>query len=409
MNILQITTDFGQGGAERVFSQLGVELSKTFNVIECVFNTDGVRKYPSANVVVDLKTPQTNNYIKKIYYFFLRIHRLRAIKRRYEIRVSISHLEGADYVNVLSRVNERVIVVVHGTKVADRNIDGVTGWVRRNILIPFLYRRADTIVTVSNGIKEELKSCFRLNNRPIHVIHNFFDVEKISSLAQKPVDEYDSLFQNYDVLITSGRLSAPKNQRLLLRIFPALRAIYPSMKLLLLGEGELYHSLVQEAISLKLKVKTMDLPYSDDYDVYFGGFQENPFKFISRSRLFLFPSLWEGFPMALCEALACRVPVISFDCPTGPREILTPFIDGKAALQANEYRGVGALIPLMHGGESKFAVESWIDAITTMMRDGDLRQRYIGEGKERVANAFSAREILPKWEKLITDEHRRRN
>jgi len=52
------------------------------------------------------------------------------------------------------------------------------------------------------------------------------------------------------------------------------------------------------------------------------GNVKNPYKYIAQSQLFAFSSLWEGFPNALVEAMACKISVVAADCPTGPREIL---------------------------------------------------------------------------------------
>ena len=58
-------------------------------------------------------------------------------------------------------------------------------------------------------------------------------------------------------------------------------------------------------------------------DILFLGYQENPFKYISKCDLYVCSSLYEGFPNSLVEAMACGTAVLSTDCKTGPREILS--------------------------------------------------------------------------------------
>ena len=83
--------------------------------------------------------------------------------------------------------------------------------------------------------------------------------------------------------------------------------------------------------ALETLVKELELePY-----VSFPGFVKNPYAFMSKASLFVLSSLWEGLPTVLIEALSCGIPVISTDCPSGPREILQ---DGK----------YGALVPVQN-------------------------------------------------------------
>ena len=69
-----------------------------------------------------------------------------------------------------------------------------------------------------------------------------------------------------------------------------------------------------------LKQKVADFGMNDK--VVFCGWDNNPFRYVSRSNCFVLSSDVEGFPNVLIEALACGCPVVSTDCPSGPSEIL---------------------------------------------------------------------------------------
>src|SRR5690242_9656971 len=158
--VMLVIPNLGSGGAQKVFRRQLAFYSSKCTTIGVVFNRDGFIDEDRRMDILTLDVPAGRTWPGKFIFFLRRIKRLRAIKRQHGVTVSISHLEGADYVNCLSRVNEKVICWIHGTKTHDRDISGTLGLLRRNILMPYLYRKSHLIVTVSERIAVELKRDF---------------------------------------------------------------------------------------------------------------------------------------------------------------------------------------------------------------------------------------------------------
>ena len=112
------------------------------------------------------------------------------------------------------------------------------------------------------------------------------------------------------MILAAGRLHIQKDFPTLLRAFALVRKEIPS-RLVILGEGEKRKELEDLAQELGIR-KDLDLP----------GFVENPYKYMKRAAVFVLSYQWEGLPTVLVEAMACGCPVVSTDCPSGPREIL---------------------------------------------------------------------------------------
>ncbi|HEX8349550.1 MAG TPA: glycosyltransferase [Hymenobacter sp.] len=406
LRLLLLIPNLGMGGAQRVFHDHSVELAKQYAVTEAVFNEEGGNIYPSGNELISLDVVGGGSPLDKIRNFGRRITRLRQLKQQLSTDVCISHLEGADYVNLLSKGPEKVILCIHGSKIHDGNIRGIVGWLRKKVLMPGLYNRADRIVTVSRDINPELVNGFGVKPEKLVTINNFFEVAQIAAKAQEPLTAAEqAVYDAAPVLITSGRLSLQKNQAPLLNVFAALLK-RQAAKLVFVGDGELRTELVGHARNLGLRVYESwnQLPLTPDYDVYFMGMQSNPFKYIRPSTLFVFPSAWEGFPMALGEAMACGVPVVTTDCPTGPREILAPSIrTPELPIRAAELASYGVLMPMLNQPGSLSAdLQVWTDTLQQLLSDEAERSR-LGKLASQRMQDFTREKIFRQWVAVVDD------
>jgi glycosyltransferase involved in cell wall biosynthesis len=394
--VLLVITNLNFGGAQRVFYNLSVELSKKYKVVECVFNFDAGHTFKTGNEVISLDVKAGKGFFGKIYNFYLRCKRLREIKKTVKADICISHLEGADYVNILSRENEKVVCCIHGSKLHDENIEGPIGWIRRAILIPLLYNKADVLITVSRGVLEELIGHFHLDEKKVQWIPNFFYPDVIKSKGAEPVPEqWFPIFNDpRPGFITVGRLTRQKNQEAFVRLAAEYVKSVKS-KWIIVGEGELFDELYSLAKAQELRVYSFKEPNSNiaDFDIYFLGFSNNPYALVSRSDWFILTSSWEGFPMVIGEAMACGTPVISTDCHTGPREFLSDGTKG-------EVKEFGILMPLMDTISMETRLGDWTKQLIQFTQNSELHDRYSAKGHDRVKK-FSAEPVMTQWYSML--------
>jgi glycosyltransferase involved in cell wall biosynthesis len=399
-----LITNLTFGGAQRVFHDHSRLLGTAHDVTEAVFNAAEGYAFPTGNAVLSLDVPGGGGPLLKLAHFALRLSRLGSIRRRLQPAVTISHLEGADYVNLLAPGGGRTLLCIHGSKLHDARISGMLGAVRRRLLIPLLYNRADRIVTVSHEIGDELVA-MGVRRSLIRTIHNFFDPAEIGERSMAPLSADErSIFAGPPVLVTSGRLTVQKNQAPLIALFAKLLKRRPA-RLLILGDGELRQPLVDQAIGLGLRVFDAGPGRSPagDHEVYFLGFQDNPFRLQRHAQLFVLPSAWEGFPMVIGEAMACGLPIVSADCPTGPREFLAPATLGHAArplrrAEAGEY---GMLLPIP-AEQDRTSVDIWVETLDELLGDERERQRMAARSLAR-SQDFTRDKVGAQWLELVAE------
>ena len=174
----------------------------------------------------------------------------------------------------------------------------------------YIYGRADAVITVSQGIADDLVDHTSLSQDRVFAVMNPSYTPEIETAALAPLDHAWGAAGAAPLLLGAGRLAPAKDFATLLRAFARVRARRPA-HLVILGEGRKRRSL--EQLVLKLGIAA---------DVELHGFVENPFAWMSRASLFVLSSAWEGSPGVLVEAMACGCPIVSTDCPSGPDEIL---------------------------------------------------------------------------------------
>ncbi len=172
------------------------------------------------------------------------------------------------------------------------------------------YHRADAVIAPSKGVRDDLIETLALPHEKISVIYNPVITKQLEQWRQEPVEHPWLAEKSIPVILAVGRLAYPKNYPLLIRAFALVREQL-SARLLILGEGELRAEIEQLVAQLGLS-EWVSMP----------GFDPNPFRYMARADVLALTSVREGFPNVLVQAMACGCPVVSTDCPSGPREIL---------------------------------------------------------------------------------------
>lgn len=392
-----ILPDFGYGGAERSFSNLSVILSERYEIVVVVFNTASTQTYPLGGKLLSLEVEKAHNPVQKIINLFRRISRLKAIKRTEKPDVSISFLEGANILNQLSRINDKVILSVRGSIYHDQNLNDLKGIFYRKVIFPKIYDKADSITTLSNGLRDEILSKNpSIQSETVHTIYNSINIKKIQELSSEELsDSWKSIFRKYMVLVMSSRLAEEKGIQHFLPIFKKIFDRVQTARLLIIGDGPLENVLKRITSNIGLNYSSENIVKSPELEqVWFIGRQNNPFKWINKSNMFVSTSTHEGFGNSILEALACDTFVISSDCPYGPREVLSAKpISGPYPIFAD----YGTLMPIPDGSVNKEKI--WVEVITNLLASS-VPEHGNTNRLERVGQ-FSQNLISKNWFQLI--------
>lgn len=362
MRIALVISTLQTGGGERVavrlakgFAQAGYAVTLvTLSGPESDFYAvpDGVRR-----IALDLMRPAANAFAGARTNV-QRLARLRAALRAAQPDVIISFMPETNVRTLLALAGTGIPVIIteHSVPGYDRVS---TIWQRLRRL---LYSRAARLVGVSRGTADAFDW---LPPEKRAVIYNPLDLDDLAAGTPPP----GFPVPDTQTVVALGRLEYPKGFDLLIEAFARTRPVAPEWRLLILGEGTTRPVLEESVRRLGLQ-GCVALP----------GRVEQPGAFLRGAGFLAMSSRYEGFSLAIAEAFACGLPVVAFDCPTGPRELVAPGVNGLLVPPAD--------------------VDALATAMTQMMTDAELR-RALARNAVAAAQRFALEAVIGEWEHLF--------
>ena len=338
--------------------------------------------------VPDMKTvyfnlPHSPGLAKRIIRTLKVYFRIKGFKRSFKPDITLSFKDNANLINLFTRHNDKILMSVHTTPSADYR--GIHGRLYK-YLIRYFFRKADSVIAVSEGIKNDMIRNYGLKPDLIQTVYNSVDLARISSLSEQNIEpELDNLFSINKTIISVGRLTRAKGQWHLIRAFKEVLKDLPDSKLIIIGEGEMRPYLENLISGLEL-----------GKSVFLIGSRNNPYKYMRRSAIFVLSSIYEGFGIVIVEAMACGLPVISTDCRSGPGEIIRDKKGNEYGILVNTPDGI------CYNSDSSATKEelNLAEKMHILITDSGLAEKYKNLSMKRHRD-FSTKTIMPQWNKIF--------
>lgn len=374
-NIALIIGTLQGGGAERCAADLSfIFTQRGFSVF--LFTDLSIKiEYDYAGILVDYSfalssvgKAQGANPLQD------RVNQLRNLKRKYHIDIAISFMQLANYFNILSRGEEKVILTTHSVNSEYAKYEKSVFWAEETFCE--LYQYADLITFPSEFCRNDWLRHYGDKNGITRTVYNPVHMMQVGENASKE-----------NLVIAVGRMHSIKRQWHLIKAFRLVKEECPDSKLILLGEGELRHK-------LEILVKQLSLTG----DVEMPGNVKNVRDYLIRAKVFVMTSRYEAMPCSVLEALSAGVPVVACDSPGGIREELGISYE-KKDIAAPIIGECGIITPYITEKETddiSREEEMLASEVVHLLRDDGLRSQ-MAVAAVKMAQRFSAEVIASLW------------
>lgn len=340
------------GGAERVMSNLSSQF--TDNGYEVIF----VTSYPAEgeyelNKKIKRFNLENDNYeYSKLKRNYIRIKKLRQICKREKPDVIIAFMAEPNFRAIIATIGLRTKTIISVRNDPNKEYSGKLMSFVGKCILPL----ADGCVFQTKDAKEWFPKKLQKKSTIIYnaVKADFFEIQR------KPID---------GLVVTCGRLEEQKNHKMLIRAFKNVVEKYPNIKLHIYGEGSLQEQLQKLIDDLGLK-----------NTIILKGITSDVSSILKEADIFVLPSLYEGMPNALMEAMAVGVPSIATDCPCGGSKMLLEDENGVLVKNDDEYELSKAIELLLIDKSKKIQ---------------------LSKNAKKEANNFKADDIYIKWNEYI--------
>ncbi|ALO33661.1 hypothetical protein CMT41_02235 [Colwellia sp. MT41] len=304
-NICLFIDTFGAGGAERVCINYANELVKmNFDVTILVFNLNKQFYISELDDAVKIESLDALTGTRA----FSIIIKKKEILDKFDLFIAFNHQIALILfvLKFLLKINKPLIA---------RNVNNLKmdlaakkgSFIKRNItkfLMRNLYSKMTAYIAQCNAMKESMIESYSIPKEKIEVIYN-----PVSTTFKKI-----NLKKDIDILFV-GRLTQQKGIDNFIKIITKIYKELPNLHLYIVGQGDLKDDLISSLEELGVHY-THDLQSGDLVNLY------------NRAKVTVLTSYYEGYPNVLVESIACGTPVVSFDCKSGPSEIIKHGVNG---------------------------------------------------------------------------------
>ena len=374
MKVLVLHGHLSMGGEERVL------LNVLKNLVELDYDVDLLITWNHGeNNLFENEIPEKVNYK---FLFDNYDGKSKIIKEIYRIKAKTVYLKKVE--KIIKEKKYDVVIDYSSNLLKYNNFDikvSVFAWIHFSLTFgeqlstdkiekyKKQYKKYDKILAICDTMKDEFVEILGIDKNKVELVYNPINLEIIKEKAEDINPEYENYLKE-DYFLQVSRLTQQKQPEHLVDIYYKLKQRGIKEKLYFIGDGE-------KVELIKQKIKEYNL----ENDVILLGQIENPYPFFKNAKLFVHTGRYEGLPTVLLESLAFGTPVVAYDCPTGPKDIL-----GKNS----KY---GALIPLNDK-------DTFVEKVYELMNNNEKYENYKNQSLIR-ANDFSMESNRTKLKELI--------